>query len=123
MAMDFDMLVLLPCEDTFGASVNISPDVSIPGAPAYAARGIFHSVPVDVTMLDGQIFSDQQSTLGIRLSEFAVSPAIGDRLTITDPLLKLQDVTFWIAEMDTDGQGGALLLLRRTAPPAAPVFS
>ncbi|MCA1524303.1 head-tail joining protein [Bradyrhizobium yuanmingense] len=113
--MDFSTLVLLPGMNTFAIAVTVRPTVSQPGAPDYPARGVYSSVPTDVQMQDGTTFSDQQTTLGIRLREFAVPPVNGDRITPTEG--EAAGVTFWVADSSADGQGGLTLTLRKTEPP------
>ena len=94
----------------FGRVVEIDPHVSQPGAAPYQARGIFSSRPVQFQLQDGAILSDQQTTLGIRLEEFAVPPTNRDRVII-------DGVTYWVGDTSLDGQGGATITLRRTEPP------
>ncbi len=112
--MDFSQLVLAPGINAFGIAVTVMPDASQPGQLAYVARGVFSSAPINVTMEDGTTFSDQQTTLGIRLREFIVPPVNGDRIKPTEG--EAAGVTFWVGDSSTDGQGGMTLLLRRTAP-------
>ncbi|WP_375791183.1 hypothetical protein ACE102_07480 [Bradyrhizobium sp. vgs-9] len=113
--MDFSTLVLLPGMATFAISVTVRPGVSQPGAPDYAARGVFSSNPTDVQMQDGTVFSDQQTTLGIRLAEWAVPPVNGDRIKVMEGVAA--GITFWVADTSSDGQGGLTLTLRKTEPP------
>ncbi|MBR1002701.1 hypothetical protein ABIF65_005975 [Bradyrhizobium japonicum] len=113
--MDFSTLVLLPGMTTFAISVTVRPEVSQPGAADYAARGVFSSAPTDVQMQDGTVFSDQQTTLGIRMVEWAVLPVNGDRITINEGVAA--GTTFWVADSSGDGQGGMTLTLRKTDPP------
>ncbi|MEY9364791.1 hypothetical protein ABH994_007512 [Bradyrhizobium yuanmingense] len=115
MGMDFSTLVLLPGMATFAISVTVRPEVSQPGAADYAARGVFSSGPTDVQMQDGTVFSDQQTTLGIRLREWSVAPVNGDRITPTEG--EAAGTTFWVADTSVDGQGGMTLTLRKTDPP------
>ena len=115
MGIDFSTLVLLPGMTTFAISVTVRPEVSQPGAPDYAARGVFSSGPTDVQMQDGTIFSDQQTTLGIRLREWSVPPVNGDRITPTEG--EAAGTTFWVADSSLDGQGGMTITLRKTDPP------
>jgi hypothetical protein len=82
MALDFSTLVYLPNYDTFARPITITPLASQPGAPAYAARGIFGTRPVDVPALDGAIVSDQQTIMDIREAEFNVLPEQLDRIFI-----------------------------------------
>lgn len=119
MGIDFSTLVLGPNMDTFGIRVVIDPLVSQPGRPPYAARGIYSSRPIDVAMQDGSVFTDQITTLGIRLAEFATAPTLGDRVTIMEDISSAQIEAgdkMWAGDCIKDGQGGAVLTLRRVKP-------
>lgn len=112
MPIDFDGLVLAPAMATFARWITVYPVKSQPLAPiAYVARGVFSSSQLDIEMQDGAVFSDQQTTLGIRKSEFAVLPIRGDRLVMNDT-----GDTYWVSDSDEDGQGGIVLQLRKTNP-------
>lgn len=103
--IDFDRLVLSPNQNVWGRVVTVDPIVSRPGAVPYSARGIFTARAIDVIMQDGGVFSDRETTLDIRLSEFAVAPYTGDKITINN-------VVYAVGDIDEDGQGGAKLMLR-----------
>lgn len=117
MPVDFSRLVLRPAMTTFAIAVTVYPsrsqpagvDSEYPDGRPYAARGVFATTPMDVQLEGDTIFSDQKTTLGIRLEEFEVPPMKDDRVVV-------KGATYWIADVDVDGQGGADLLLRRTAP-------
>lgn len=121
--MDFSSLVLAPGMNAFARVCTFYPRASQPttvsdaqpnGAP-FVGRGVYSSRPVDVQMQDGTIFSDQETSLGIRLAEFTVPPEIGDRIKVDGV-----EGLYWVGDIDTDGQGGAVILLRNTAPQEAP---
>lgn len=107
--IDFDALVLAPCEDTFGKPIMVSPIASQRGRPPYAARGIFASRAQPVALEDGATYSDQLTTLGIRFADFPVPPVANDRITIGG-------VVYEVIAVHADEQGGAELPLRRVAP-------
>ncbi|WP_166304290.1 head-tail joining protein [Bradyrhizobium sp. 2S1] len=121
--MDFSSLVLAPGMNAFARVCTFYPRVSQastvsadnPNGAPYVGRGVYSSRPVDVQMQDGTIFSDQETSLGIRLAEFPVAPEIGDRIKV-DGI----DGLYWVGDVDTDGQGGATILLRNTAPQETP---
>ena len=118
MGVDFDALVLNPTVTTFGILVTFTPLVSQPLAASYDSRGVFSSTPLDVLMQDDTIFSDQQTSLGVRYRDFPVAPpAPGDLVTITDPAHWAFGKQYWIGDSDDDGQGGTTLLLRLNEPP------
>lgn len=103
--IDFDALVLAPAMATFARQISIIPLSSQPGGPGYSARGIWTERPVDVQTEDGAILSSAVKTLGVRLSEFAVPPTSGDRVTVDGVLYVIDDT-------DDDGQGGSVWTLK-----------
>ena len=116
--IDFDALVLKPAMTAFAGPVTIAPIKSLPGAPPYLARGSFASKPVEIALEgSGDFHRTQDLTLGIRLSEFAVAPRQGDTMMRATgiPLSSgtLPDGTFEIYDLELDGQGGAMLTLRK----------
>ena len=111
--IDFNALVLGPATNVFAISIRVSPLVTQPGAPAYDARGVYSSTALDVVMGDDTIFSDQQTKLGIRLSEFPTPPPDrGDLIEMTEPTHPTFGMKYWVGDSDLDGQGGCDLLLR-----------
>ena len=121
MLVDFDALVLDRTVGVFGIACSFTLTVSSPGAPAVVARGVFSSGPLDVQMEDEVIFSDQQTSLGIRaldfLSQEMAPPARGDMVEIVEPDHAAFGNKYWIGDSDWDGQGGITLLLRTQEPP------
>ena len=114
--IDFDALVLNPCEDIFSILCKFIYAQSKPEAPPFVARGIYSSTPLDVQMQDETIFSDHQTALGIRIRDFAIAPDRGDIVEIIDTRHPAYGRKFWIGDSDLDGQGGATLLLRTKEP-------
>ena len=114
--IDFDAIVLNPATDVFAINVIYTPTVSQPGVLPFATRGVYSSVKLDVEMQDGAIYSDQQTSLGVRLAEFAAHPTEGDFVTISDARHPAYGKQFWIGDLDEDGQGGGMLLLRLKEP-------
>jgi hypothetical protein len=115
--VDFDRLVLGPASDIFSIKCRFTPLVSQPGAPAFDLRGVYSSTPVDVQMQDETIFSDQQTSLGIRMRDFPVAvPDRGDLVEIIDTMHPAVGSKFWIGDVDLDGQGGGMLMLRTQHP-------
>jgi hypothetical protein len=115
--IDFDALVLKPAGNIFQITVLYTPTVSQPGVPAFATNGVYSSSPVDVILQDDAIYSDQQTSLGVRLADFAAYPMEGDFVTIIDKRHPACGKQFWIGDLDEDGQGGGKLLLRLKNPP------
>jgi hypothetical protein len=103
--IDFDKLVLAPCQAVFGEPATFTPVASAPGAPSFAGRGIYTERSVDVQLVDGSVLSSAEKWLDIRLSEIAIVPAQGDRVALRGKLFAIED-------LDEDGQGGARLTLK-----------
>jgi hypothetical protein len=117
MPIDFTSLVLVPCQDIFSVPFAIDPITSRPGAPPYSARGVFSSGAVDVMGQDGSVLSDVRTTLGIRLAEFTIPPMARDKITLSDASIDPgHRGAYYIDDTDPDGQGGAVLTLRRQEP-------
>jgi hypothetical protein len=114
--IDFDGLVLDKTIGIFNIACRFTLTVSAPGVEQIA-RGVYSSAPFDVAMQDDTIFSDQQTSLGIRLRDFLIPPDRGDLVEIIDARHPDFGKKFWIGDSDEDGQGGATLLLRRQEPP------
>ena len=77
----------------------------------------YSSAPIDVQMQDETIFSDQQTSLGIRFRDFPVKPPDrGDLVEIIDTMHPHLGRKYWIGDVDEDGQGGGTLLLRKYNP-------
>jgi hypothetical protein len=115
--VDFDRLVLSPASDIFSIKCRFTPLVSSPGGPAFDLRGVYSSTPVDVQMQDETVFSDQQTSLGIRLRDFPqAQPDRGDLVEIIDTMHPHCGRKFWVGDLDEDGQGGAMLMLRTYKP-------
>lgn len=120
MPVNFSDRVYLPCFDTFARMVTFSPLVSQAGQPAYAGRGIFDTVSIDVVALDGSIISEQRTILDIRDVEFGILPAQGDQVAIPADG-GLPDAGNWeVIDTSRNGGGETTLMLRRmmTAKPA-----
>jgi hypothetical protein len=117
MLVDFDALVLERCETIFGIACTFTLTVSDPASPPVTALGVFSSGPLDVQMENEVIYSDQQTSLGIRVRDFVIMPDRGDMVEITEPDHPAFGNKYWIGDSDWDGQGGITLLLRTQEPP------
>ena len=102
--INFD-LALAPAMTAFGIPISVVPTVSQPGAPTYAARGVWSLKAVQIPLDDGTYQSTNQPMLGIRLADFAASPLQGDGAIINGASYDIIDVVL-------DGQGGADLWIR-----------
>lgn len=113
--INFSALVLRPSQTTFARPITVTPLVSQPGVPAYEARGIWASKPINVNMEEG-IMSSNEMRLSVRLSEFGVAIAPGDRVEI-DAYRSLPRVGVCLVDdTDEDGQGGTDLTLKVITP-------
>lgn len=121
MAVNFSTLVYLPNYDMFARPVIINPLASQPGVPPYQNRGIVGTRDIDVSAMDGSIYSDQQTILDIREAEYAVLPQQLDRVTIP---ADIEGGPAWgeyeIIDTSTNGGGEMTLGIRKvqTAKPS-----
>ena len=123
MATDFSRLVLGPSIRAFGRPVTVTPKASQPNAAPYPACGIWTIQVQDVALDDGAVLSTRRLELGIRLRDFQFAPKQGDWISTCAHELPL---AYWEGEFDPranidllvddfrpDGQGGAVLVLKR----------
>lgn len=118
--IDFDKLVLGPAMDVFARPISVNPLASQPGQPAYALqrdgvsplRGVFERKNIDIALEEG-IMSSAVLSLGIRLSEYLVSPKPGDKLTIPACQSLPALGVFTVDDTDEDSEGGSTLTLKR----------
>lgn len=115
MGLDFSTLVYLPNFDMFARPITVTPLASQPGFPAYGARGIYDTRPIDVQANDGSIFSDQQTILDVRDIEFSVVPEQLDQIDIPyDPAGNMPALgTFEIMNTESNGGGETTLVIRK----------
>jgi len=122
MPIDFSALVLTPCMDTFARSIVVDPIASRPGEPPYQTRGIYSSTPFDVQTIEGSLFSDQKTIIGIRLADFiGPPPQSRDVVTVLGGFGMTTDRRYFVDDVDEDGQGGAILTVRFITPTPAQV--
>ena len=121
MAVDFSTLVYLPNFDMYARPITVTPMASQPGLPAYTARGIYDTRPIDVQAEDGSIISDQQTILDVRDEEFAIVPEQLDRIHIpADPDAGPDLGEFEVTDTESNGGGETTLIIRKivTAKPS-----
>jgi hypothetical protein len=116
MGIDLEKLVLAPASKIFQIRMRFTPLVSQPGAPSFDLHGVYSSSPVDVQMQNETIFSDQQTSLGVRALDFGVVPDRGDLVENIEVSHRDFGKKFWIGDVDEDGQGGLMLMLRKQHP-------
>jgi len=115
MALDFSTLVYLPNFDMFARPITVTPLASQPGLPAYSARGIYDTRPIDVQAENGSIISDQQTILDVRDVEFGAVPDQLDRIHIPfDPASNSRDLgIFEVTNVESNGGGETTLVIRK----------
>lgn len=84
--------------------VAVGDDSSSPDA--FTVAGVFDAAHLSLQIHDGVEYSTVGPTLGVRLSDFQVPPAQGDIVLIDDT------TSYEVIDVQPDGQGGALLVLR-----------
>jgi hypothetical protein len=114
MAVNFSTLVYLPNFDMFARPITVTPLASQPGLPAYTARGIYDTRPIDVQGEDGSIISDQQTILDILEDEFSVIPEQLDQIHIPADVDAGRDLgDFEVINTETNGGGETTLVIRK----------
>lgn len=123
--IDFDALVLAPCQSILARPITVTPLASQPGNSTamppllaglpYLARGIWSSKPTDVATEDG-ILSSQVHTLDIRALDFPVPPIAGDVIEVPAAGSLPRLGVCLVEDTDDDGQGGTVLTLKIVGP-------
>lgn len=123
MGIDFSGLVLSPAMATFGRPVLITPLRSLPNAAPYSARGVWTVESTSILTEDGGALSSDRVKFGIRLLDYMSAPKQGDWISTTAGNLPLgfwqgdidpnANIDFVVDDYTPDGQGGALLILKR----------
>jgi hypothetical protein len=100
------------CQNTYGRPVTFTSTLG--NSFSGSARGIYDSRTLNVVMEDGSIFSDQQTILDIRTSEFSVLPMQGDFINVPlEPVSGLPDLgDFEITNVFHNGGGEVTLELK-----------
>lgn len=113
--IDFAALTLGPTLAAFGRPVTVLADGS---RPAFDATGVWAVRAADITVLDGANLNTTVITLGVRISDWARPPTQFMALRVPAAGGLPDEGTFWVDDVDNDGQGGAKLTLKRGRPPA-----
>jgi hypothetical protein len=109
LGINFSTFILDPNFDFWSIDVVFTPLI---GA-SYAGRGIFDTRALDVPGEDGSIYSDQETILDIRESEFPTMPKQGDRVTIARDCNGVDQGTWEITDSSTNGGGETTLILKK----------
>lgn len=106
----------------FARSMTVTPVVSQPGQPAYAARCYYDTRGLDVLTEDGAVLSDSKVSIDIRLPEFPVMLLQGDYIDIP-PAFDVPGGSYVIEDLEGDGNAGGIINItlrkRVTNKPAA----
>jgi hypothetical protein len=120
MAINFSENLFKFAMDVFSRPITVTPLVSQPGAPAYAARGYMDEKATDILTEDGGIFSDSQIYLDIRIEEFAVLPMQGDRIDMVYHE-GVRGGSFEVLDLSGKGNAGGMInITLRALEPAKP---
>jgi len=114
--IDFAALALGPALTAFGRPVTVTPPASRPPRPAFAATGVWGVRNVDVGLIEGESLNSLTITLGIRLADWPVAPVQGMRVNVPAAGSLAAEGTHWVDRVNTDGQGGASLILKKQPP-------
>jgi hypothetical protein len=120
MAIDFETMLFLPCQDTFSREIVITPVVSQPAGAAYTARGIYNTRDVMIqTDVGMAVISDQETILDILEGEFPTPPQQGDQINIPAYQGLPAKGDFEVTDVSTNGVGQLTLAIRKlvTAAP------
>jgi hypothetical protein len=118
LGINFSTMVYAPNFDLWARPITVTPAASQPGAPAFAARGIWHQDRIDVVLEDGSIFVDQQDSIDVLETEFPILPQQLDRIDILQdgPGGMQAEGTFEIVSATRNGGGETNLVLRKLVP-------
>jgi hypothetical protein len=108
MGVSFSTLVYLPNYDVFGVPVTF-----LIGGNIVYGRGIFDTRALNVLAEDSSIYSDQETILDIRESEFGALPRQGDHIDIPADCNGV-DLGEWVVkDASTNGGGETTLVLEK----------
>jgi hypothetical protein len=116
VAVNFSDTALRAGMMAFARPITIIPVVSQPGAAPYRVRAILTSRQSDFQLENGSIFSDQETTFGIRRAEIAVEPLCNDQVYVDAADWRndqIEQGTYRISDTDLDRQGGIVLTIRK----------
>lgn len=105
MAIDFDSLVLAPCQQVFGEPVFYDSELS----GTFELSGIFDKAYESVVVQEGQAISERMPVIGCRSSQFPTYPKQGDKLTV-------QNERYLVREVRDDSHGNIKLMLNGPVP-------
>jgi|SRR4249919_277200 hypothetical protein len=116
MAINFSDTALRAGMMAFARPITIIPVVSQPGAEPYRVRAILTSRAVDFPLADGSVFSDQETTFGVRVAEVAACPLTNDQVYVDAADWRNDQIDpgfYRISDSDLDRQGCVVLAIRK----------
>jgi len=116
MGVNYSTLILLPNYEFFARDITVTPVVSQPGVPAYAARGIYDTEVIEIPGDGMSIITDQRTILDVREIEFGVVPVQGDLIAIGPDGDNPDLGSFDVIDAWTNGGGETTLVLRQIVP-------
>jgi hypothetical protein len=117
MAVDFETMLFLQCQDQFSRTIQITPLASQPGGAAYTRRGIFNTIDI-VTMTElGPVISDQKDIVDILDGEFPIPPEQRDLIFIPAHEGLKELGWFEVISVATNGVGQITLDVREWETP------
>ncbi|GEP09814.1 head-tail joining protein [Methylobacterium gnaphalii] len=114
--IDFSALVLGPTVGAFGRPVTVTPLASQPAREPFDATGVWTKRAVDIALEGGESLNTSVIMFGIRLSDWKYPPEKRAVLRIPAAGSYPDEGSLWIDDIDLDGQGGAVLTLKRGKP-------
>lgn len=116
MAINFSDTALRAGMVAFARPITIIPRISQPSQPPYRVRAVLTSRASNFTLDNGAVFSDQETTFGIRLAEVAVPPAEDDQVVVDSADWRIDQIDpglYRISDVALDRQGGQVLTIRK----------
>jgi hypothetical protein len=107
--INFSALVYGSCMDTFAIDVTFMTTLN----GTFINRGIFTTRELNVLAENNSIYSDQQTILDIRESEFPIMPVQGDHVMIDKDCNGAYRGEFVIVDSSDNGGGETTLTLRK----------
>jgi hypothetical protein len=116
MGMNFSTMIYAPNFAQWARPITFNPVASQPGQAAFAARGIWHQDRIDVVMMDGSMFVDQQDSMDILEAEFPILPQQFDRIVIPADNDIPAEGEYEVVSATRNGGGETNLVLRKWLP-------
>jgi hypothetical protein len=109
MPINWDALVLAPCENVFGEPATYTPAAG----GSFSITGVFDRAYKEVGLIDLDIGANTvQPVLGVRAAQFPVPPVQGDMVFIPSV-----NITYYVRDVRPDGHGSIKLMLADSGHP------